>query len=59
MAKVELKIDTTEAMKKIEELKIEMEKFKAAMIEAQYTAEDLAKAMQDFVEAFNKLGDVE
>ncbi len=51
MAKVELKIDTTEAMEKIKALKTEAEKFNAAMIEVKKSADDTTKAMRDFFDA--------
>ncbi|MGD2065585.1 MAG: hypothetical protein PVI43_00260 [Candidatus Bathyarchaeota archaeon] len=55
MAKAELKIDTTEAMEKIEALKMEAEKLKAAMVGVKQAAEDTTKAMREFVEACSKI----
>jgi len=55
MAKTELKIDTTEAMKKIEALNAEAEKFKVAMKNIKIAVEETAKAMRDFVEACDKI----
>jgi predicted translin family RNA/ssDNA-binding protein len=51
MAKAELKMDTAEAMEKIEALNAEVEKLKAAMICVKRAAESTTKAMRDFVEA--------
>lgn len=55
MAKAKLKIDTTEAMEKIEALKNEAEKVKAAMVGVKQAAESATKAMCEFVEACSKI----
>jgi hypothetical protein len=54
-AETELKIDTTEAMKKIEAFNAEAEKLKAAMKSIKIAAEETTKAMRDFVEACSKI----
>jgi hypothetical protein len=55
VAKAEIKIDTTEAMAKIEALNAEAEKFKVAMTGVKQAAESATKAMRDFVDACAKI----
>ena len=56
MAKsLEVKINTTEGMEKIEALRIEAEKLKTALARVKQAAEETVKAMQEFVKACSNI----
>lgn len=56
MAKsLEIKIDTSEAMKKINALNAKADKLKATMAQVRRAADGTVKAMQDFTESCSKI----